>query len=77
MEIILMGLELLEQVEGDEFKDRGYLMVFKGLKYDITYKVYTDKIRHRLDDPISLDTLIELYVEIPNFINKQKSKRIL
>jgi len=75
MEIILMGLELLEQGRGDELKDRGYLMVFKGLKYDITYKVYTDKIRHRLDDPISLDTLIELYVEIPNFIKQQKEKR--
>jgi len=70
-----MGLELLEQGRGDELKDRGYLMVFKGLKYDITYKVYTDKIRHRLDDPISLDTLIELYVEIPNFIKEQKEKR--
>jgi len=70
-----MGLELLEQGRGDELKDRGYLMVFKGLKYDITYKVYTDKIRHRLDDPISLDTLIELYVEIPNFIKQQKEKR--
>ena len=75
MEIILMGLELLEQVGADEFKDRGYLMVFKGLKYDITYKVITDKIRHRLDDPISLDTLIELYVEIPNFIKQQKEKK--
>jgi len=70
-----MGLELLEEGRGDELKDRGYLMVFKGLKYDITYKVYTDKIRHRLDDPISLDTLIELYVEIPNFIKEQKEKR--
>jgi hypothetical protein len=51
-----------------------YLMMFKGLKHDVTYKVLTDKIRYRTDEPQTLDTLIELYENIPQFIKEQKNK---
>ena len=50
-------------------------MVYKATKYNVSYKVITDKIRHRLNEPTTLDTLIELYEEIPNFIKEQKEKR--
>lgn len=66
---ILMSLELMESTTD------GYLMVYKGTKYNVSYKVITDKIRHRLNEPTTLDTLIELYEEIPNFIKEQKEKR--
>ena len=49
-------------------------MVFKGLSSDITYKVITNKTRHRLNEPISLDTLIELYEVIPEFIKEKQNK---
>lgn len=65
MNRILMTLELMENNRD------GYLMIYKGTKYNITYKVITDKIRHRLNEPTTLDTLIELYEEIPNFIKQQ------
>jgi len=68
MNRILMSLELMENTT------EGYLMVYKGTKYEVTYKVITDKIRHRLNEPMTLDTLIELYEEIPNFIKEQKNK---
>jgi hypothetical protein len=64
-----MSLELMESTTD------GYLMVYKGTKYNVSYKVITDKIRHRLNEPTTLDTLIELYEEIPNFIKEQKEKR--
>lgn len=69
MNRILMSLELME------YTTEGYLMVYKGTKYEVTYKVITDKIRHRLNEPMTLDTLIELYEEIPNFIKQQKQKK--
>jgi len=69
MNRILMSLELMENTT------EGYLMVYKGTKYKVTYKVITDKIRHRLNEPTTLDTLIELYEEIPNFIKQQKQKK--
>jgi len=72
---ILMRLELLESVRCEMMNTHSYLMVFKGTKYGVTYKVLTDKIRHRTDEPQTLDTLIELYEEIPNFIKQQKEKR--
>jgi hypothetical protein len=76
MEKILMKLELLESVKCELMNTHSYLMVFKGIKYEVTYKVLTDKIRHRLDEPNSLDTLIELYENIPQFIKKQKEKNV-
>lgn len=69
MNRILMTLELMENNRD------GYLMIYKGTKHNITYKVITDKIRHRLNEPTTLDTLIELYEEIPNFIKQQKQKK--
>jgi hypothetical protein len=69
MNRILMSLELMENTTD------GYLMVYKGTKYNVSYKVITDKIRHRLNEPTTLDTLIELYEEIPNFIKEQKEKK--
>jgi len=74
MEKLLMKLEHLESVRCEMMNTHSYLMMFKGLKHDITYKVLTDKIRHRCDEPISLDTLVELYENIPNFIKEQKQK---
>jgi hypothetical protein len=68
MNRILMSLDLMETTP------EGYSMVYKGTKYKVTYKVITDKIRHRLNEPTTLDTLIELYEEIPNFIKKEKEK---
>ena len=68
MNRILMSLDLMENTT------EGYLMVYKGTKYNVIYKVITDKIRHRLNEPTTLDTLIELYEEIPNFIKKEKEK---
>lgn len=76
MEKILMKLEHLESVSCEMMKTHSYLMMFKGIKYEVTYKVLTDKIRHRLDEPNSLDTLIELYENIPQFIKKQKEKNV-
>lgn len=69
MNRILMSLDYMESC------GVGYLMVYKGTKYDITYKVITDKIRHRMGEPTTLDTLIELYEEIPNFIKQQNDKK--
>ena len=76
MSRILMGFEYMEGIGNTEKqqKDRLFLIVFKGLKYDITYKTITDKIRHRLDEPQTLDTLVELYEEIPTFIKEQTKK---
>jgi hypothetical protein len=71
---ILMRLELLESVTCELMNTHMYLMMFKGLKHEITYKVLTDKIRHRTDEPQTLDTLIELYENIPAFIKEQKNK---
>ena len=71
-----MKLELLESVRCEMMNTHSYLMMFKGLKYELTYKVLTDKIRHRLDEPNSLDTLIELYENIPLFIKQQKEKNV-
>ena len=75
MERILMKLEHLESVSCEMMKTHSYLMMFKGLKHNIIYKVLTDKIRHRCDEPQTLDTLIELYENIPTFIKEQKEKR--
>lgn len=72
MERILMRLEHLESVRCEMMNTHSYLLVFKGLKYDVSYKVLTDKIRHRLDEAISLDTLIELYEIIPEFIKEKR-----
>ena len=69
MNRILMILDYMEHTK------EGYLMVYKGLKYKISYKVLTDKARHRTSEPTTLDTLIELYEEIPNFIKSQKEKK--
>jgi len=69
MNRILMSLELMENTT------ERYLMVYKGTKYNVSYKVITDKIRHRLNEPTTLDTLIELYEEIPNFIKQQQNKK--
>lgn len=76
MSRILMGFEYMEGIGNTEKQQSGrlFLMVFKGLKYDIRYKTITDKIRHRLDEPQTLDTLVELYEEIPNFIKEQTKK---
>jgi hypothetical protein len=71
---ILMRLELLESVRCEMMNTHSYLMVFKGTKHEVTYKVLTDKIRHRTDEPQTLDTLIELYENIPAFIKEQKQK---
>jgi hypothetical protein len=71
---ILMRLEHLESVSCELMNTHSYLMMFKGLKHDVTYKVLTDKIRHRTDEPQTLDTLIELYENIPQFIKEQKNK---
>lgn len=68
---IWMRFEYMETIE----TTNQLLMVFKGLSSDITYKVITNKTRHRLNEPISLDTLIELYEVIPEFI-KQKQNTI-
>jgi len=74
MEKILMKLEHLESVRCEMMNTDSYLMVFKGVKNEITYKVLTEKIRHRCDDPVTLDTLIEIYENIPQFIKEQKNK---
>lgn len=66
---IWMRFEYMETIEPKQF-----LMVFKGLSSDITYKVITNKTRHRLNEPISLDTLIELYEIIPEFIKEKQNK---
>ena len=71
---ILMRLEHLESVRCELMNTHSYLMMFKGTKHDVTYKVLTDKIRHRTDEPQTLDTLIELYENIPAFIKEQKQK---
>jgi len=76
---IWMRFDYMESIEtSDEMmkkqKDRLFLMVFKGLSSDITYKVITTKTRHRLNEPISLDTLIELYEVIPEFIKEKQNK---
>lgn len=57
-----------------EGRDRMMKLTFIGLKYNIEYSVITEKVRHRLGEPTTLDTLIELYEEIPEFINKIKNK---
>jgi hypothetical protein len=77
MNRILMQFDYMESV-GDvekQQRDRLFLIVFKGLKYNITYKTITNKIRHRLDEPQTLDTLVELYDEIPNFIKELNVKK--
>lgn len=73
---IMMKLELYESIkkEGDDRTTPTQFLMFKSIKYDITFKVLTDKVRHRLDEPISLDTLIELYIEIPKFIKENQRR---
>jgi hypothetical protein len=77
MNRILMQFDYMEgfgTIEKQQ-SERMFLIVFKGLKYDITYKTITNKVRHRLDEPQTLDTLVELYDEIPNMIKELNVKK--
>lgn len=72
---ILMKLEHLENVSCEMMNTYSYLLTFKGVKHKVEYKVLTNKLKHKIMEPQTLDTLIELYENVPTYIKEQQEKK--
>jgi len=61
MEEILMKLEKLETVGCNMMNTHAILLTFKAIKFNIEYKVLTNKLRHHIKENNSLNELMEIY----------------